>query len=116
MVCQQGTDPAPEVGRTRTNVANVLPCFGLLGSRLQSSSTKCRIRKAEVTSVTTLQLRWKTVHELWLGRGDIGLNKVSEAASVLHCHARVLPNDRDKMSEIVLHFPSMRIGVSGQAR
>ena len=82
-------------------------CLPVLGSHLQSSSMKCCAHSIEVTSATTLQLRWKTVHKLWLGRGNVRLKSVSKSTSESHCHAGVLRNNRDKISKIVLCLPLM---------
>ncbi len=85
------------------------------GSRRQSSSTKGFIRKAEITGITVLQSRWKTVHDCCEGNGKMELKSVSSSLSELQCHAGLLPNDHKGMSAIAMRFPAMCIGVNGQA-
>jgi hypothetical protein len=90
-------------------------CFPAEGSRRQSSSMKGVIRKAEITSITVLQFRWKTVHDCCEGKGKVELESVSGSLLVWQCHAGVFPNDWEGMSAIAMHFPAMWIGVNGHA-
>ena len=49
------------------------------------------------------------------GNGKIELNRVSNFASVVQCHAASDPNERDGISVNELLTPAMCIGVSGEA-
>ncbi len=85
------------------------------GSCRQSSSTKGFIRKAEITHITVLHFRWKTIHDCCEGNGKVELKSVSSSLSELQCHVGLLPNDCEGMSAIAIRFPVMCIGVKGQA-
>jgi hypothetical protein len=74
------------------------------GSRRQSSSTKGFIRKAEITCITVLQSRWKTVHNCCEGNGKVELKSVNSSSSELQCHAGLLPNDCEGVSAIAMRF------------
>ena len=85
------------------------------GSCRQLSSTKGFIRKAEITRITILQSRWKTVQDCCEGKGKAELKSVSNSSSDLQCHAGLLPKDHKGMSAMAIYFPAICIGVKGQA-
>jgi hypothetical protein len=85
------------------------------GSHRQSPSLKGFIRKAEITCITVLQSRWKTIHNCCEGNGKVELKSVSNSSLDLQCHAGLLPNDRKGMSAMAIRFPAICIGVKGQA-
>ena len=77
------------------------------GSRRQSSSAKGFIRKAEITRITVLQFRRKTVHDCCEGNGKVELKRVSRSSSEAQYHAGLLPNDRDGISAIAIRLPAI---------
>jgi hypothetical protein len=96
--------------------ALILPtCLPIFGSRLHLASSKGRVRKMEVTRVTSSQFRRKTVHKFLSGRGKSESKRVSKLLSVSHFQAGLLPNKRDGTSEMALRSPSMWMGVRGHA-
>ena len=68
----------------------------------------------EITRIAIFEVRRKPVQEFCDGRGKVELNRVRKSLSVVQCHAGLLPNDLDGISEMALCFPSMCRVVRGQ--
>ncbi len=102
MVCQQGTDPPPKVGRMCTNFLNVLPCSGQLPPIVQHEMLRPQGGSHERNHFA---VEVEDGPRALVGEREHIIK--SNAAFESHRHAGVLPNDRDNMSEIMLRFPSM---------
>jgi hypothetical protein len=97
----------------RTNVANVPPYLGQLPLVVQLERLHLQGRSQ---ACNQLAVQAEDCLRLLIGKMKIELKRVSKSESVSHFHNGLLPNKRDGMSAIALHFPSMCMGVSGHAR
>jgi hypothetical protein len=88
-------------------------CFLILGSCCHSASIIPFICSAEITRVVTFVSKWKTVHNAWLGRGNLLLKSVSKLLLVLHSHSLTLLNKCKGMSVRAFSMPGIQTGVSG---
>jgi hypothetical protein len=76
------------------------------GSRLHSSIEKALIRSTEITRIQMAKEGRYMLQDIWLGRGNFKLNKVSSWLSVLQVHCGSLPHERDGMSAMAFSQPA----------